>query len=563
MDARIVDWLCGPKASQKGNRLVETLTSLLHRDARRGEVIQILAAGTHSDQEPSFRSLIDVGQLLGRHRRRIPGKDEGGRPNADAFGLFRQARQPHERFRGRSWRRQMPPHPQRIDTGFLPRAYGRPRLRRHHTDVHEICIHLLAGGPTHDFPNPEGVLGGGLEHRVIDPLVNRWSRHYQKPLTSNQGVAIVSTSVRPAKRVQIVSVNPLTGPWGLTSEWLTDALEQAGHHGVRVTDVSVEEIGTGQTGASFRMHVSFADRTDLPSTFVAKLPADDAAVRERVALGYRAEVAFYDTVAATVRVPVPQCFVSAISPDAQSFVLILEDLAPARQGDQLVGCTRAQALVGVQALAGLHGPRWCDPAWHAFGATALPTANEALAKGLGDVARMATDMFVERLGGRLSEADRQTLGAYPERIPTWLLAYPQRFSLLHGDYRLDNLMFTPDNSSVVVVDWQTLSVGLPARDLAYFVGTSLPTDNRAEHEHALVKAYHSALLDFGVCDYPLETCFDDYRIGMLQAPLIATLGAAFSATTERGDEMMLVMLERTCEAIRSLGTLAMIDREAS
>jgi hypothetical protein len=30
----------------------------------------------------------------------------------------------------------------------------------------------------------------------------------------------------------------------------------------------------------------------------------------------------------------------------------------------------------------------------------------------------------------------------------------------------DNLTFTPDDSSVVVVDWQTHSVGLPAMDLA-------------------------------------------------------------------------------------------------
>jgi hypothetical protein len=50
---------------------------------------------------------------------------------------------------------------------------------------------------------------------------------------------------------------------------------------------------------------------------------------------------------------------------------------------------------------------------------------------------------------------------------------------------------------------------------------------------------------------------------MLQVPLITTLGTAFSATTERGDDMMLVMLERACEAIRSLNTLEIIDQEAA
>jgi aminoglycoside phosphotransferase (APT) family kinase protein len=357
-----------------------------------------------------------------------------------------------------------------------------------------------------------------------------------------------------------MSIDAPEGPSGLTSEWLAAALDHAGHN-VTITNVAVEEIGTGQTGSCYRVTARFASETDLPSTFVAKLPAGDPSVRERVAFGYRAEVAFYRSVAPTLKVPVPRCYLSTISEDAQSFVLLLEDLSPARQGDQLAGCSPAHARAGVVALAGLHGPRWCDPSWRNFTATAMPLADAELAKSLGDVARMAADMFLERLGKRMSQADRQTLDAYPERVPPWLLANPDRFSLLHGDYRLDNLMFAPDDASVTVVDWQTLSVGLPARDLAYFVSTSLPPEVRAEQEHALVKAYHAALVGWRVHDYDLDECFADYRLGMLQAPLISTLGAAFSATTERGDEMALVMLQRACAAIRELNTLEIIDRE--
>ena len=45
-------------------------------------------------------------------------------------------------------------------------------------------------------------------------------------------------------------------------------------------------------------------------------------------------------------------------------------------------------------------------------------------------------------------------------------------------------------------------------------------------------------------------------------PLITTLGFAFSAATERDDEMVLAMLSRGCRAIRELGTLDLI-RELS
>ena len=46
------------------------------------------------------------------------------------------------------------------------------------------------------------------------------------------------------------------------------------------------------------------------------------------------------------------------------WTLVLEDLAPAAQGDQLTGCSVAEASVAVRELARLHGPRWDDPTLH-------------------------------------------------------------------------------------------------------------------------------------------------------------------------------------------------------
>jgi hypothetical protein len=346
------------------------------------------------------------------------------------------------------------------------------------------------------------------------------------------------------------------GPEGLTAEWLGGAL------GENVAGVTVTPIGTGQTGASYRLHVTYAERSDLPNTFVAKLPAEDPTVRERVAFGYRAEVAFYETVAPTLAVPLPECHVSAISDDGQRFVLLLADLAPAAQGDQLAGCSPEAAKAAVVALAGLHGPRWCDHAWTEFTASVMPKPDADMAAGFAELARIAADTFLERLGDRLSELGRDVLRSYPDSLARWLLLNPERYALLHGDYRLDNLMFAPDGS-VSVVDWQTIGVGLPARDLAYFLSTSLTSDDRRDHERQLVAEYHEALRQHGVTDYGADDCWEDYRIGMLQTPLIATLGAAFSTTTERGDAMTLVMLERGCVAIRDLHTLALIDKVAS
>jgi aminoglycoside phosphotransferase (APT) family kinase protein len=352
-------------------------------------------------------------------------------------------------------------------------------------------------------------------------------------------------------------------PGDVTGDWLSTVLS-SGDSPVRVSDVDVAAIGTGQTGATYRVSVTYAtEACRLPKTFVIKLPATDETVRERVTIGYRSECAFYNAVADQVRVPTPQCFYCEISDDALHYALLLADQAPAEQGDQLAGCGEQEARLAVTALAGLHGPSWCDPVWLDLPGIAFARPDEPSAKGLGDVARMSADITLEKLGDRMSAADRETFTAAMNLVTPWLLAEQDRFALLHGDYRLDNMLFYPDATRVTVVDWQTLGVGLPARDLAYFTATSLRPELRAVIEKDLVDAYHQALSGYGVTGYDRETCWRDYRLGMPQALLISALGFAFATATDRGDDMVLTMLARGCRAIRDLGTLELIREHAS
>ena len=65
------------------------------------------------------------------------------------------------------------------------------------------------------------------------------------------------------------------GPQDVTPAWLGSAL------GADVSAVDVTPIGTGQTGATYRVSATYAGDTD---TFAVKLSAQDDAVRERVAL---------------------------------------------------------------------------------------------------------------------------------------------------------------------------------------------------------------------------------------------------------------------------------------
>ena len=334
----------------------------------------------------------------------------------------------------------------------------------------------------------------------------------------------------------------------LTAAWLSETL------GGRVDAVASTPVGTGQIGTCYRLVLDGPDvGTRLPATVLAKLPALDPAARSMLAGAYPGEVRFYAELAPTVAIGVPACH-HAEGPDADGdFVLLLEDLAPAEQGDQVAGCTVDQARDAVVNLAGLHGPRWCDPTLLDVEGLALNGPEDAAM--LAELYGPATETFLDGVGGLLAPEDHETLRACVGVAERWALARGERFGLVHGDYRLDNLLFPPDGGPSVAVDWQTLSLALPARDLAYFLGTGLPVDDRRSAERDLVAAYHEALVGHGVTDYPLADCWEDYRFAMVQGPLVSVFGCAYGTRTERGDRMFAAMVSRSCAAIRDLGTL--------
>jgi hypothetical protein len=342
---------------------------------------------------------------------------------------------------------------------------------------------------------------------------------------------------------------------GLTPEWLGDVL------GAPVADLAVEPIGTGQIGTCYRLGITWGDGAaprGLPDRMVAKLPAADPGLRDMLAGAYRGEVRFYTEIAPTVAVAVPALHHAAMADSGGGFTLLLQDLAPWRQGDQIAGCTPEQVHDAVVNLAGLHGPRWCDPALLDVDGLSLNGPPEAAM--LAEVYAPAVDTFLADLGDLLDPADGDVVRRTAEVVESWALDRADRFAPVHGDYRLDNLLFPESGRGVCAVDWQTLSLALPARDVAYAVATSLPIEGRREHEAALVAAYHDALGRHGVTGYSRETAWDDYRFSMIQGPLVAVLGCVYGTRTDRGDAMFAAMVRRSCAAIRDLETLTLVSR---
>jgi len=71
-----------------------------------------------------------------------------------------------------------------------------------------------------------------------------------------------------------------------------------------------------------------------------------------------------------------------------------------------------------------------------------------------------------------------------ERLIDWLpktVPEQSRSSIIHGDYRIDNLIFAPDRNEVAaVIDWELATIGDPLADFAYLMMSwILPADGRA------------------------------------------------------------------------------------
>ena len=138
-------------------------------------------------------------------------------------------------------------------------------------------------------------------------------------------------------------------PEQIGTEWLTDRLREAGHPGVRVRAFTATRVGTGQIGKCIRYALEVDGAPTAPRSLIGKFPSDDPTSRQTgVALrNFIKEVSFYRTLAGRVTISVPRCYYAAIDGEGPEFALLLEDLAPARQGDQLGGCSTEVAHAAV------------------------------------------------------------------------------------------------------------------------------------------------------------------------------------------------------------------------
>lgn len=346
-----------------------------------------------------------------------------------------------------------------------------------------------------------------------------------------------------------MGVELVTDPAEVGDAWLTRALVDVGlaPADARVVDHDVVGIGAGKVGDSARFTLRWDPPGAGPATVVGKFPAADPASRNAgVALGnYDREVRFYRHLAPTLDVRAPACHAAELDEATGLFVLLLEDLAPAQTGDQLTGCTVAQAEAAVLELVGLHAPRTDDPtlaeheAW--LGPRLIGGGDE-----LATVWAMVAPMFVERYADAVDADTVATVERLMGSIGRWVRHPGGPVTVTHNDYRLDNLLFGHDRdgaTTVAVVDWQTVGTGPGIADVSYFIGAGLVPEDRRAHESDLVAAYLDAMGAAGV-ELDREQARAEYRRSSLAGLVMAVFASSVVGADDRSDAMFATMAER-------------------
>jgi hypothetical protein len=349
------------------------------------------------------------------------------------------------------------------------------------------------------------------------------------------------------------------GPDTLTPEWMTAALRSAGaigEHRIVGVDAAPISDGVGFLGRVARVALRYdGDATCAPTSLIAKFPATAPTARGiGVAMRfYENEIRVYDHVAPHVPMRMPRRYYGDMRLDSSEFILLIEDMAPARIGDQIAGCRAADAAVIVPQLAAFHARFWETPLLDEL--DWMPFYNDPCHHHAQASYRQAWPPFQKFVGERLPAPVRDAAERLADQVVRLLdLLSEPPVTVMHGDFRLDNLVFpNGDAAGVGVLDWQITSRGRGAFDLGYFLCTSVSPADRAEHEERLLRSYVDALAEGGVRGYGFDDCMRDYRLTVMFCMVYSViLIGSLDVGNERGLALFNALLERNTAAIMDL-----------
>ncbi len=338
----------------------------------------------------------------------------------------------------------------------------------------------------------------------------------------------------------------------VTTQWLSNVTD------FEVDSLEVEQFGVG-IGVSSALYRLRLDGPSCPVSIVVKLPAlDPAAVFTSTMLRmYIREVGFFAELAGQSPVRVPRSYHGDVDVETSRFVMVMEDMSDMRAVDQVDGMALPDAERAADELAAWHATWWRAADALVESGLTVSLADPIYPAVLPLVFGEGWDKLVveTELPGPIRAIGPRFAQAIP-RLLTELSVAPT--TMIHGDYRADNLLFAPDGS-VVLLDFQLIGTGSGAYDLAYFVTQSLSVDLASDHERVLFTRWTDGLRAAGVPADDLDRMWDDYRTAALFCfvyPTVASRG--MDLTDPRQRRLIECMNERFARAVEELDLVQLL-----
>jgi aminoglycoside/choline kinase family phosphotransferase len=342
-------------------------------------------------------------------------------------------------------------------------------------------------------------------------------------------------------------VAPVANTGELTVDWFRRVLASAGLLSeADLSAVELQPVSGGLMACTVRATLRYAAPTSSPDSLLVKFPTDDAgSLGVAQAMGmYELETRFYQDIAPLVpEVGLPACYLAELSDNAKNFTLVLEDLgSDLRAGDVLSPSTVDKCSRALRELAKFQAPLWNSSTVSRLGWIADPMRTI----GVFDAVPNGLQPFLTRFGDQLDATHVKLFERVIPRAGDWVRRWKAPTVVQHGDFRSDNIMFStiPANQRVAVIDFQTVRLGPPGVDPAYYLGSALPTADRRGAERELIAEYHDQLLRGGVEGFDFNACWDNYREGAMYGVLLFVGMAGQVASTERGDRLIVDQIRR-------------------
>ena len=347
----------------------------------------------------------------------------------------------------------------------------------------------------------------------------------------------------------------------LTPRWATDLLRK---HGLidrltTVRQIKIEEIGemTGANSDVVFLNMGYEDGIG-PDKIIAKNTPRVGSNVANFQKWFQREVNFYKLFAPNIAknssLVLPESYYAEYqeTEDGTEHLLLLESLDPENQGDQLKGCSYAEAKHVLGALASLHAAYWdySDENQNSW----LPYTTVGLhnAKPVQNAFRAAWELYEQSVD--VSQETAQLINRAVDTYPDLLQSLSTRpVSIIHGDFRLDNLFFST-TGEITAIDWQFTAKARGIYDVAYFLTLSMAEKLDQAELASLLSFYNAELQQLGAPGYSYQDIVEDYASSVFLTFAVFVIGIVGSPPG-RMAEVHRSGLQRAIRAIESLSGL--------